>query len=72
MHDLHPWVRPIAGACAVVCVAMVIGLILNPFGVAFGGWLALISTLVLVGVLGPLYWLAVLARRPRRTDPPKP
>jgi hypothetical protein len=72
MHDLHPWVGPIAGASAIVGLALVVGLVLSAFGVAVGGWLALISTLVLLGVLGPLYWLAVLSRRPRRSDPPKP
>ena len=68
VNGFHPWVSPIARAAAVVALVAIMGLVLSGLGVELGDWIALVGTIVLLAVIAPLFWLAVLARRPRNGD----
>ena len=68
VHRFHSWTPPLARAVVALVAVVVVGFALDALGVGPGAWVALVGSLLLLGVAAPLFMVSLIARRSSASD----
>ena len=64
MRRVHPWLQPVTKLAVVLTAVVVVGLVGTSLGLRPAGYVALIASIVLLGIVAPLLLLLVVTRHP--------